>query len=194
MRKVKANQLVQGTGPWLTLGHGDRVRKRIYRSFMRLQEKTRAVRTFAVVVDKGSFASPDDVRRRAWQNTLERVERFATKSSERVMLFPDSGDYHRFRRLSREMRRFAMVGSMLGSGPLSRPLLKVLIDDPVERQSHESFMVQLADLNAYAAYRRVIPDPQFPRHMWEELGSSIVAEANRYGQRPGEVDGIVLSR
>jgi hypothetical protein len=49
-QEVKANQLVQGTGPWLNLGHGDKVRKRIYRSFMRLQDKTGVVQTFAVVV------------------------------------------------------------------------------------------------------------------------------------------------
>ena len=191
--EVKANELVQGRGPWLRLGHGDRVRKRIYRSYMRLQGKVGTVKTFAVVIDKSKCASAEDVRVAAWRHALERVESFARYNSDTVMLFPDSGNYDRFRKLAREMRRHSQVGSMLG-GSLARPLVRVLIDDPVDRDSKQSYMVQLADLNAYAAYRKERPDPLFPSTMWDELGPAILVEANKYyvargAENPGIVRG-----
>src|SRR5437660_8662380 len=57
-QEVKANELVKGGGPWATLPIGDKVRKRIYRSYMRLQAKVGTVKTFAVVVDKSRCTTP----------------------------------------------------------------------------------------------------------------------------------------
>jgi Protein of unknown function (DUF3800) len=188
-QEVKANELVLGKGPWLSLGFGDRARKRVYRSFMRFQARVGTVRTFAVVIDKSKCASPDEVREKAWRHTLERVETFARHNNVTVMLFPDSGEYDRFRKLSREMRRFSQVGAMVGGGTLSRPLSTFLIDDPVERDSAQSYFVQLADLNAYAAYRKERPDPLFPQTMWDELGPAILTDVNKY--KPRENPGIV---
>jgi hypothetical protein len=191
-QEVKANQLVQGTGPWLNLPHGDRTRKRIYRSFMRLQAKVATVKTFAVSVEKSRCATPDEVRRTAWRHALERVERFANYNHGPVMLLQDSGEYDRFRKLSREMRRHSIVGSLGGGGTLARPLVRVLIDDPVERDSAQSYFIQLADLNAYAAYRKEHPDPLFPQTMWDELGQAILVEANQYHVGRGlEYPGII---
>jgi hypothetical protein len=190
--EIKANELVKGSGPWASLPFGDRVRKDIYRGLMRFQGKLGTLKTFAVVIDKSKCASPDDVRTAAWKHALERVERFTTYNHDTVMLFPDSGNYDRFRRLSRQMRRFSHVGAMIGGGTLSRPLERVLIDDPVERDSKQSYFVQLADLNAYAAYRKERPDPRFPQTMWDELGGAILVEANQNLVRRGvETPGII---
>lgn len=190
-QEVKANELVRGTGPWRSLGFGSRARKRIFRSYMRFQAKVGTVKTFAVVIDKSRCSSADEVRETGWRLALERIETFARHNKTTVMLFPDSGEYDRFRKLSREMRRFSQVGAMLGGGTLSRPLATFLIDDPVERDSKQSYFVQLADLNAYAAYRRERPDPLFPQNMWDELGKAILWEVNRYHswENPGIVRG-----
>lgn len=191
-QEVKANELVKGSGPWAALPFGDRVRKDIFRSFMRFQAKCGTVKTFAVVVDKSRCATAEEVRTVAWKHALERVERFATYNHDTVMLIPDGGNYDRFRKLTRKMRRFSQVGALGGGGTLSRPLERVLIDDPVERDSKQSYFVQLADLNAYAAYRKERPDPRFPATMWDELGSAILVEANQFPARRGvENPGIV---
>lgn len=105
------------------------------------------------------------------------------------MLLQDSGEYDRFRKLAREMRRHSQVGAMIGGGTLSRPLSTFLIDDPVEKDSAQSYFFQLADLNAYAAYRMERPDPRFPSGMWTELGPAIVRDVNKY--KPLEHPGIV---
>jgi hypothetical protein len=188
--EVKAAELVRGSGPWAKLQHGDRVRKRIYRACMRFQDKSGAVKTFAVVVDKPKCDDKAQVRECAWRHALERVERFANAKKDTVMLVPDSGNYQWLRKLSREMRRHSYVGSMLEpGGSLPRPLLRILIDDPVERDSRQSYFVQLADLNAYAAYRSERPDPLFPQGMWEELGDAILRDVNKFKRQ--ETPGIV---
>jgi hypothetical protein len=66
-------------------------------------------------------------------------------------------------------------------GTLSRPLVRYLVHDPVERDSKHSYVVQLADLNAYAATARsASPGPLFPQTMWDELGPAIGADANEF--------------
>lgn len=187
--EIKATQLVRGSGPWSTAGLGDNARKRIFRAFMRFQQKNGAEMAYAVVVDKSNLATTSEVRERAWRYALQRVERTMNARSERVMIVPDAGQYHWMRQLSREMRRHSTVGSLYGGGGLARPLLNVLIDDPVERQSHESYFIQLADLNAYAAYRYVVPTPGFPSTMWQELGGATLRRANWNAQRDGVVRG-----
>jgi hypothetical protein len=180
---------VKGSGPWASLGFGDKVRKRIYRGFLRFQARSGTIQTFAVVIDKSRCDTPKEVREAAWRHTLERVEAFARHNNSTVMLMQDSGEYDRFRKLAREMRRHSQVGAMIGGGTLSRPLSTFLIDDPVEKDSAQSYFVQLADLNAYAAYRMERPDPLFPQEMWNELGSAILRDVNKY--HPHENPGIV---
>jgi hypothetical protein len=79
---------------------------------------------------------------------------------------------------------------MFGGPGLARPLEKILIDDPVERDSEQSYMIQLADLNAYAAYRNQVQIPQFPTLMWRELGPAILRKANE--NKPHQEPGVVL--
>jgi hypothetical protein len=156
---------------------------------MRFQAKNGSEMAFAVVIDKSRCRDVQHVRETAWRYALQRVERTMNARSDRVMLVPDSGQYHWMRKLSRQMRRFSQVGSMLGTGSLARPLVNVLVDDPIERDSRQSYFIQLADLNAYAAYRKIVPTPWFPRTMWDELGGAILWQANMYQQRDGIVRG-----
>jgi len=187
--EIKASDLVRNSGAWTDLGHGDHTRRRVYRSFMRFQGKSGRIHTFAVVIDKSKCANTDEVRETAWRYAFQRVERTMDARNERVMLVPDSGQFHWLRKLSREMRRFSQVGSMLGTASLARPLINVLIDDPLERDSRESYFIQLADLNAYAAYRMLVPTPGFPQSMWKELGPAILWQANKYREADGVVRG-----
>lgn len=187
--EVKANELVKGSGPWK--GIGDLRRKDLFRAFLRLQAKTGTIQTFAVVIVKASRASTDEVREWAWENALNRLEVFSRKNQETMMLVPDVGEYEYRRKQARRMRRFEMVGSRLGTGPLPRPFIN-LIEDPVPRQSHESYFIQLADLNAYAAHRLVFPTGGFPARMWDNLGSAILTDANKYSGGPAA--GIVVRR
>ena len=191
--EIKANHLLQNGGAFRDLGLSERARFRVYRGLMRLQPKL-GVRAFAVVIEKGKInkatLSPRDV---AWEWLLQRLERLTTTENTSVVLMHDEGEGKIVRTLARKDRRIGSAGSAFGTGYLKVPCRNV-VDDPVSRQSHESYFLQLADLVAYAAFRRIHPPPTkpvniVPTGMWDELGAAIYTQANYLG---GGVPGIVV--
>lgn len=185
--ELKANYLLRNGGPWLSrnpLPSG--MRQAIYRGHLRIQPKL-GLTTFAVVVDKGqAFAkfgaarAPSDI---AWEYLLQRLERRSTKESTEILVVHDEGDALTVRGRVRKARRAGTAGSAFGTGTLSVPFRR-LLDDPVPRNSQQSYFLQLADLSAYAAFRRVHgPSPRsaplVPQTMWDELGAARFAKVRR---------------
>src|SRR5439155_1802203 len=141
--------------------------------------------------DRASGRNPRDI---AWEYLLQRLERFKTVShKEPLLLVHDEGDGQLVRGFARKARRAGTAGSYFGTGLLNRPA-RHLIDDPVPRDSRQSYFLQLADLAAYAAFRRIYPPAPrpvqiAPQSMWDELGQAVYVHAN---QLAGGVPGIVL--
>ncbi|MBB4687397.1 DUF3800 domain-containing protein [Amycolatopsis jiangsuensis] len=195
--EIKANYLLRGGGPLKRLQMGERQRRVIYRQHMRLAAKL-PVKVFAVVVRKDLILkrsmNPRDV---AWEFLLQRIERHSTTNDLPMMVVHDEGDSLNIRGVARKARRANTAGSAFGTGRFRLPA-RLLIDDPVPRQSDQSYFVQLADLAAFAAYRRLYPPP---RHrfavchegMWDELGGARHAPANQLARSmgTGEHNGIV---
>ena len=104
----------------------------------------------------------------------------------------DDGDGGIVRKLARKARRAGTAGSAFGTGSLKRPA-RLMLDDPSSRKSHESYFLQLADLDAYAAFRHYYPPPSgriiVPQNMWNELGEARYAPVN---QLAGGTKGIVV--
>jgi hypothetical protein len=177
--EIKANYLLRNGGPHLSqnpLSEG--ARYRVYRGFMRLHQKL-GLNTFGVVVKKdvmkqrGMTADPREV---GWEWMLQRLERFSTKGTTPLLIVHDEGDTLLIRKAARKARRAGTAGSAFGTGTLKVPA-RFFVDDPVPRQSNQSYFVQLADLVAYAAFRYVYqPPPKLvpivPQTMWNELGTA----------------------
>jgi Protein of unknown function (DUF3800) len=192
--EIKANFLLQNTGPFARLALSESARFAIYRQSMRLQPKL-GLRTFAILVDKDNLKSNHPGRTApdvAWEYLLQRLERFTTRGSTHVHVSHDEGIGEQIRKWARKARRAGSAGSRYGTGVLRLPFAR-LIDDPVFRDSAQSYFVQLADLSAYAAFRRIYPPPPravqiVPQTMWDELGAARYAPVNRYsGGPPGIV-------
>jgi Protein of unknown function (DUF3800) len=192
--EIKANYLLQGKGVFRDLKTSDVERAAIFRMHMRIQEKV-GLRTFAVVVKKGPLSVRDpnaDPREVAWETMLQRLERFTHYEGKPILITHDEGDDAIVRKLARKARRAGTAGSMFGTGLLQRPA-RTLLDDPVPRRSDQSYFIQLADLSAYAAYRRIYAPPPVrfpivPQSTWDKLGAARHAEANKYsGGPPGIV-------
>jgi hypothetical protein len=192
--EIKANYLLRNGGPFRALALSEAARYAIYRQSMRMHTKL-GLKTFAVVVNKANLAlsqpgrAPDDL---AWEYLLQRLERFTTTGGHWTMIVHDEGNALAIRKIARKSRRAGTAGSMLGGGVLRRPFAR-LLDDPVARVSAQSYFVQLADLAAYAAFRKHYPPPPravhvVPQTMWDELGTAAFAPVNMYsGGPPGIV-------
>jgi Protein of unknown function (DUF3800) len=188
--EIKANYLLQNTGPFARLSLSESARFAIYRQAMRLQPKL-DLHTFAVLVDKSNFdhqPSRAHGTRRGLGIPAATLERFTTRGNTHLHLSHDEGIGDQIRKWARKARRAGSAGSRYGAGVLKRPFGR-LIDDPVSRNSAQSYFVQLADLSAYAAFRRLYPPPARPRQivpqsMWDELGDARFAPVNMYSGGP----------
>lgn len=192
--ELKANYLLHNSGPWLTshpLGSG--IRGRIYNMSLRLQEKL-DLTVFGVVVDKAKLAaaSSDPPATFAWGRLVERLERFSTNAKASLMVIHDQGDGDLVRKIARRSRRLGIVGAHYGIGSLRRPFA-MLLDDPVSRNSRHSYLLQLADLDAYAAFRRCYAPPVRNQQVirqttWNLLGGARLLAVNKLAGGP---EGIV---
>jgi hypothetical protein len=189
--EVKANHLLQNHADFRALALSERARFAIYRGSLRLCSKL-GLKAFSIVIRKEWLhaGNPHDF---AWTFLLQRLERLATKQDTHILIVHDEGDGARIRTIARRARRAGVAGSAFGRGYRLVPFNR-LVEDPVSRRSHESLFLQVADLVAYAAFRRVIPPPQravqiVPELMWDELGEARLAEVNQRsgGPSPGIV-------
>ncbi len=188
--ELKSTDIRRGRGPLHGHNFSQYDRARLFRWLMRYQSRRLpALRTFAVAIDKAKCAAKDrEPRETAWQYTLQRVDSFCRAADSRALLFPDEGHGNFIKRLTRKLRRFQNIGGAFG-GKLSIPLQRIL-EDPNDRQSHDSYFIQLADWNAYAAHRSsyVAPTAGVDPGLWDALGASHLLEVNKLrGGPPGIV-------
>lgn len=189
--ELKANYLIRGGGPLRPLHLSESARFGIYRQSMRLHDKL-GFRTFSILIDKQRHPdrSADGL---AWEYLLQRLERFSTQdrpgTTHLILIVHDEGNAPLVRAYARKARRAGGAGSRFGTGYMRLPF-GGLLDDPIPRDSKQSYFLQLADLAAYAAFRRYYPPPPRPVHvvpedMWDQLRGAAHGEANKYSSPTG---------
>ena len=186
--ELKASWLIHNKGDIRSSGLTYKARMAAYLAAMRFQRKTGLFRTFTVLVNKAEIMKrPFDVRECAWRFAIQRLERFGTANKDNVHVLPDEGHGDFIIKKIRAMRRFHYVPSAFGPESLERKAENI-VEDASDRNSRESYFIQLADLNAYAAFRKVFPGSNFGEEIWDTLGQSRVTEVNKVrGGPPGIV-------
>jgi hypothetical protein len=106
-----------------------------------------------------------------------------------VLIFPDEGHGQFIRRLLRKLRRHHQIQGHFG-GRLDIPTERI-VEDPNDRQSHDSYLVQLADWNALACHRSRYVDarPDMPNDLWDLMPTRHFHRVNELTRGP---PGIVL--
>lgn len=191
--EIKANYLLRNSGDLRRLALGPGARRVIYRAHLRLIREIPA-RAFAVVVDKrAADNSPDGYFELAWEGMLQRLERTSSKEGATFAVIHDEGENDAVRRQVRKARRHLRSGRAFGPG-YNVFAARLLVDDPIPRRSEQSYMVQLADLTAYAAFRAHVPpgpavERVCPTTLWEEIGPATHVAVNSVirRSRPGIV-------
>lgn len=192
--EVKANHLIRDGGPVKPLQLSPAERSLIYRAHLRFMNADGRIHAFAVAGRKTGNVGGTDLLTAVWMPLLQRLERTSRAwNGSTVFIIHDEGENPHIRKLARWSRRRLTAGSLGGQGSLQVPFTQ-LLDDPVPKASHESYFVQLADLVAYSAFRRLyVPSATVaqvvPGSMWDELGHATLAAVN--GQRTITAPGIV---
>ncbi|MFD3038540.1 DUF3800 domain-containing protein [Mycolicibacterium senegalense] len=193
--EIKANYLIRGSGDLSRYDLSPSQRNLIYRAHLRVLDGI-GVRAFAVVINKGTrFSTPGACFDLAWETLLQRLERTSRDEREQFMVIHDEGENDAIRRWVRKARRHLTAGSAFTPGATRVNPADRLVDDPVPRRSDQSYLLQAADLVAYAGFRAAIPPSArvalvCPETMWSELGGAIHRPVAAL--RPRSQPGIVL--
>jgi hypothetical protein len=192
--EVKASYLLRSTGDLRQYALSPDARRVIFRAHLNVLAELPA-RAFSIVVDKRDKNLPGDaIFDLAWEGMIQRLERTSSHESATFAVFHDEGENDAIRRWVRRARRRLTSGSAFGTGSFNNPARR-LIDDPVPRRSSQSYLIQLADLVAYAGFRAVVePGPAIarvcPTDMWLAIGPATHTVVS--GLRPRSLPGIVL--
>lgn len=124
-----------------------------------------AVGVLTVIVEKDQFTDPKTIFERGWATLLQRFENTMkahnfpgpTNADERGMVIADNTSGEDLRNLQRKMRRYNPIPSKYGSYSRNIPV-KLIIEDPVFRDSRHSYFVQMVDVIAYFASQYLKPN------------------------------------
>lgn len=149
-QEVKANHLVGIKSVYRDLGLGDGQVRDIYRRHIDASVQS-CSGAGAIVVHKSEIKRPEiDVFATAWEYLFTRLRKRTEESQQPIVIVHDQGEEDRVRKHLRRFRRANWQGSQFGSA-------RLLVEDPVPRNSQHSYFIQLADLAAYAASRHAVP-------------------------------------
>lgn len=96
----------------------------------------------------------------ALERLFNRIQVNSVRAGQHFLLFLDEGKDGDVRKLARKMTAYNPITSHFGSwgGSLTKHVaMDRLIDDPVFRQSHQSYFIQLADFVAYSLLKSEVP-------------------------------------
>lgn len=140
----------------------------VIRQFANEIAQLRDINIINVVLDKSrGIPSADDAFNYAWTSLFQRFENtidqknFAGQSNpqERGIIFPDDTDGGKLKDLLAKMRVNNLLKINLGSGAstrVNRPV-RFLIEDPVVRDSTQSYLIQVADCAAFLLKQSLQP-------------------------------------
>lgn len=147
----------------------------VIRQFANEIAQLRDISIINVALDKTrGIPSADDAFNYAWTSLFQRFENtidqknFPGQSNpkERGIIFPDDTDGAKLKDLLGKMRINNLLKINLGSGKsirINRPV-RFLIEDPVVRDSTESYLIQVADCAVFLLKQSLQPSNYMRRH------------------------------
>ncbi len=116
---------------------------------------TLTVKTVNVVINKDKISGPGyDIFDNAMEYTIQRLENDLGKidPSSKFLIITDEGRVGKMRRTARRVRRINYIPSLLQPGTYYEAKITKLIEDPLPKNSNQSYFIQASDLIATVAY------------------------------------------
>jgi len=150
------------------------------------------VRVASVVLDKQAAGPACPPFEHAWSLLLAHLEHRLCNDGvdRRAMILADDTNESQLRRLIRSMRHGVPLAPG-GSPPATR--LERIIEDPVLRQSHHSFPIQVADIVAYALYQHRWPKGSLRRYGASQIYPELepLLDGGLKSRPAGTIDGVI---
>lgn len=119
------------------------------------------VNIVSVVINKPIIRSAKyKVLDKALTYSIQRIENDLAKigADNKFLLITDPGRVGKMSRVGREKRAINYIPSKIHSGTSYRKEIKTLIEDPLPKDSKDSFFIQTADLVAHIVYLRKLAE------------------------------------
>jgi len=140
-------------------------------------------------IDKTQYQNPKPMQIIAWERLIQRFHNFLEREivdgeilPAHGMIFPDRGNEMLIRRILRKMRAYNPVPSQFG--PPRQVLTTQIVDDPIMRNSSESYFIQIADVSSHLLYRKIYPKGSLRRYnvdrLFDLLRPRLLLAASRY--------------
>lgn len=117
---------------------------------------TLPLKTLNVVIDKDRITRPAsyDILERAMEYTIQRLENDLNKNdpSASFLIITDEGRVGKMRRIARKVRRLNYIPSRFQPGTYLNARITRLIEDPLPKNSDQSYFIQASDFIATVTY------------------------------------------
>ncbi len=175
--ELKIKDVLLNKNPYRTLGLKDSQRLELCK-LIALRLATLKGKFVNVVINKTKILRPEyDVLKNAVTYNVQRIENTlsAIDLTNKFLIITDDGRVGKMRKTIRKIQRFNYIPSKFGTSPY-RKEIKLLIEDPLPKQSHESFFIQISDYLAYLVYLYSMKN--FTTLGWPTRISSVITEAD----------------
>ncbi|SEN42841.1 DUF3800 domain-containing protein [Nitrosomonas marina] len=113
------------------------------------------IRIVNILINKQVIRSPNfDVLNTALTYSIQRIENdidLENNPKTKFLIITDDGRVDKMRKTTRSIQKINYVPSKFGYSPLRKDI-KSLIEDPLPKNSKESYFIQITDLVAYIVY------------------------------------------
>jgi hypothetical protein len=176
--ELHAKYFILGKKPFTALGLSEAQRIQVVDEYCEEIAKS-SLRVVNVVINKTKISTPRyEVLDRALNYLIQRVENdiLRNRVPDNFIVITDPGRVGKMTSTSRKMVRHNYIPSQYGSYAYKQ-LLKRMLEDPLPKDSKESYFIQVADLVAYIVYM----------HKLLELGAGVLG-----GRVPAQINGAKL--
>lgn len=167
-------------GKYYRLGLSANERMEIVEAFLCFLP-TLDIRIINVAINKTTITKTSyDVLDTAFKYSIQRIENDLNQldPTSRFMIITDPGRVGKMRKTSRKIQKFNYIPSKFNPSSY-RQEIKRLIEDPLPKESNQSFFIQLADLVTFVVYhyeRNKLKIGSFPARMLPGLDDSRITK------------------
>ncbi len=188
--EIHAVSFINKPGELIRIKRNDRID--ILKQCIDWTNNNRDMNVFSVCVKKSNYHTSSEVFEKAWLVLIQRFENTIRNSNfhgpknpdEKGLILSDNTNSRAVTKLLRKMRRFNPIPNVREYGDGNRDItIDYIIEDPVFRDSRDSYFHQIVDVIAYCARQKLEPNKTMKKksghNFYSRLNNVIVSEVTR---------------